>query len=204
MAEHVCSRPLPPLKGWLSGSGSTAGGGGGGGGAREAAAAASGGEYSATAPAQAAQVQEREPGVTYVSHVTKEFNERHVWVDGRGNPMHLPETRVIETQKYATLTETVPKLMAQRRAEREALSLKLWKNVNPGYMQSAVEITQYTDEHSFCAEDLEMAKGAPKNWQHHLLKTDIKEYVEAVARARVFAQVGGGSGDQKNKTTLPK
>jgi len=55
--------------------------------------------------------------------VTKEFNHRHVWVDSRGNVMQLPETRVIETQKYATLVQSVPKSMAQRRAEHDAFSL---------------------------------------------------------------------------------
>jgi hypothetical protein len=30
-----------------------------------------------------------------------------------------------------------------------------------------------------------MAKGEPKNWKHHVLKTDTSTYVEAVARAKV-------------------
>jgi len=78
-------------------------------------------------------------------------------------------------------------------------TLGLWKNINPGYMPSAMELTQYADEHSYCPEDMEMAKGAPKDWRHHVIKTDTSKYVEAVAKARVFAQVNGGGAPPKKK-----
>ena len=129
----------------------------------------------------------------YVSHVTKEFNDRHVWVDGRGNLVTTPETRVIETQKYATLVEKPVKTMEQRVKEREEFSLELWKKVNPGYMptKGGLDVSQYQDEHSFVPEDMQLAKGRAKDWKNHLLKTDTNKYVEAVARARVFASIAG-------------
>lgn len=148
---------------------------------------------------QRQQQQARQPeagerdasGVLYVSHVTKEFNDRHVWVDGRGNLVTPPETRVIETQKYATLVEKPVKTMEQRAKEREEFSLELWKKVNPGYMPTKLDISQYQDEHSFVPEDLQLAKGREKDWKNHLLKTDTNKYVEAVARAKVFASIAG-------------
>ena len=66
-----------------------------------------------------------------MSHVTKEFNDRHVWVDGKGRVVTPPETRVVETQKYATLVEKPVKSMQQRAREREEFSLNLWKHINP-------------------------------------------------------------------------
>ena len=132
--------------------------------------------------------------VLAVSHVTKEFNDRHVWVDGRGNEVRMPETRVVETQKYATMVHRPPKSHAERAAEREAFSLNLWKKVNPGYMPTTTDISQYQDEHSFVPEDMQMTKGEPKQWRHHLLKTDTNKYVEAVARAKVFAGVAASQG----------
>ena len=73
----------------------------------------------------------------YVSHVTKEFNDRHVWVDGKGRVVTPPETRVVETQKYATLVSRPVKSMQQRAREREEFSLNLWKNINPAGMDAA-------------------------------------------------------------------
>mmetsp|Transcript_26091 Transcript_26091/g.41887 ORF Transcript_26091/g.41887 Transcript_26091/m.41887 type:complete len:86 (-) Transcript_26091:53-310(-) len=82
--------------------------------------------------------------------------------------------------------------MQDRAREREAFSINLWKKINPGYMSSAAEISQYSDEHSFAAEDLKLAKGEAKQWEHHLCKTDITKYVEAAARAKVVSKIPGG------------
>ena len=56
---------------------------------------------------------------------------------------------------------------------------------------TTVDVSQYTDEHSFVPDDLQLAKGREKDWRNHLLKTDTNKYVEAVARARVFAKIAG-------------
>jgi hypothetical protein len=145
---------------------------------------------------QQQQPAPREEGVVYVSHVTQEFNDRHVWVDGRGNSITPPETRVVETQKYATFVDKPPKSMQERAREREAFSLELWKKINPGYMPT-VDMSQYNDAHSFAPEDLQLTKGRAKDWKNHLTKTDVNKYVEAVARARVFAKIDGAQGGAK-------
>lgn len=191
LASIVYSRQEPPPKGWLQ-SGNSAGNNASSAGGDGASAAAA-----APAPQQPQQQQQqraadREEGALYVSHLTKAFNDRHVWVDGRGNVVNPPETRVIETQKYATLVEKPAKSMEERAREREAFSLELWKKVNPGYLPSAADISQYANEHSFVPADLELAKGREKDWKNHLLKTDTNKYVEAVARAKVFANIDNG------------
>lgn len=129
--------------------------------------------------------------VYMVSKQAKEFNDRHMWVDKRGNVVASPQLQVEDDKEFQVPKVNFrPKSAAVRRAEQAEFSKNLWKTVNPGYLPLNPKPSQYAFDHDFAMKDLEMSKGHPMLWKQHFRKTDFSEYTEAVARATFVGNAG--------------
>ena len=129
--------------------------------------------------------------VYMVSKQAKEFNDRHMWVDKRGNVVASPQLQVEDDKEFQVPKVNFrPKSAAVRRAEQAEFSKNLWKTVKPGYLPLNPKPSQYAFDHDFAMKDLEMSKGHPMLWKQHFRKTDFSEYTEAVARATFVGNAG--------------